>query len=91
MCRATRPKSDLIRIVRTPDGHVDLDPSGRRNGRGAYVCEDHRCWHEAVKGGILARQLRVLPDLPSLAELANRFSDLTEAHRQADLTRKDST
>ena len=37
-CREMKPKKELIRVVRTPEGEVLLDPTGRRNGRGAYLC-----------------------------------------------------
>ena len=38
MCREKRPKKELMRVVRTPEGEVLLDPTGRLNGRGSYVC-----------------------------------------------------
>ncbi len=57
-CRTKRPKRELIRIVRTPDGRVEVDESGKRNGRGAYLCRQRRCWERALKRGSLARALR---------------------------------
>jgi len=56
-CRTTRPKRELQRIVRTPDGDVILDPSGRLAGRGAYVCAGDDCLANAIKKGALARVL----------------------------------
>jgi len=56
-CRTARPKRELQRIVRTPDGTVVLDPSGRMNGRGAYVCEGTECLTNAIKKGALTRAL----------------------------------
>lgn len=38
ICRQKRPKRDLLRVVRTPEGEVVMDPTGRMNGRGGYVC-----------------------------------------------------
>jgi len=78
ICREKQPKRNLLRIVRTPEGDVRLDPSGKMNGRGAYVCADGRHWGEkqiqarleqALKTG-LSRQ-----DLDRLAEAS--ASDLT--------------
>ena len=49
VCREKRPKRELLRIVRTPEGEVIADPTGRANGRGAYVCdssEDGGHWGE---------------------------------------------
>ena len=39
----------MMRIVRTPDGEVLLDETGKRNGRGAYLCRQRRCWESALK------------------------------------------
>jgi predicted RNA-binding protein YlxR (DUF448 family) len=51
------PKRTLSRVVRTPEG-VQLDPSGKANGRGAYVHNSRDCWQRALKGA-LANALRV--------------------------------
>ena len=63
-CRATSAKRAFVRVVRTPEGTVEVDPSGKRNGRGAYLCADRACWEEALKKDRLARALRatVSPD-----------------------------
>jgi predicted RNA-binding protein YlxR (DUF448 family) len=57
-CRTARAKRDLRRIVRTPDGRVELDPTGRLAGRGAYVCIDTDCLSIAIAKGALARALQ---------------------------------
>lgn len=48
-CRETKPKRELLRVVRTPDGHVVIDPSGKKSGRGAYLCARLSCWENAMK------------------------------------------
>lgn len=48
-CRTSKPKRELLRIVRTPDGHVLLDASGKKAGRGAYLCAKLSCWENALK------------------------------------------
>jgi uncharacterized protein len=48
-CRETKPKRELLRVVRTPDGHVQLDPVGKKSGRGAYLCARLSCWENAMK------------------------------------------
>ncbi|MBA3450002.1 MAG: YlxR family protein [Chloroflexia bacterium] len=58
-CREHDSKRGLHRIVRTPDGIVEPDPTGRRNGRGAYLCGRAACWDKALASGILARALNV--------------------------------
>ena len=64
-CRETEGKRGLTRIVRTPEGAVELDPSGKKNGRGAYVHASPECVDALLSGGGLARALKVEigPDL----------------------------
>ena len=56
-CRTTRDKRDLLRVVRTPDGTVRADDTGRAAGRGAYVCRDRDCITTAIQRGALSRVL----------------------------------
>ena len=46
-CGTSSDKREFVRIVRTPDGHVEVDPSGKLNGRGAYVCATTECFTKA--------------------------------------------
>ncbi len=48
-CRESKPKRELLRVVRTPDGHVQLDATGKKAGRGAYLCAKLTCWENALK------------------------------------------
>ena len=62
-CRERRDKRDMLRIVRCTDGSVQLDFSGKLNGRGAYVCPDPECLRKAQKAKSLERSLEVsIPD-----------------------------
>ena len=54
-CREMKPKKELIRIVRSPEGEIRLDFKGRANGRGAYVCPDAGCLKKAVRAKALER------------------------------------
>ena len=56
-CRQVRAKSELVRLVRTPQGEVCLDATGKLAGRGAYLCPDLCCLEKAVKQGKLNRAL----------------------------------
>lgn len=58
-CRTTGAKRGLVRIVRTPEGSVEVDLTGKAAGRGAYLCRRRQCWQEALKRDSLARALRV--------------------------------
>ena len=56
-CRAQRPKKELIRVVRSPEGEISLDFKGKANGRGAYLCPDPACLKKAVRAKALSRAL----------------------------------
>ena len=58
-CRQMKPKRELLRAVRSPEGEVSLDTTGRKPGRGAYCCFDADCLKKALKQGQLDRQLEV--------------------------------
>ena len=54
-CREMKPKKELIRVVRSPEGEISLDFKGKASGRGAYVCPDPRCLKKAIKARALER------------------------------------
>lgn len=56
-CKTVRPKKELIRIVRTPDGEVLVDPTGKKSGRGAYTCASVECLEKTFNGSLLAQAL----------------------------------
>ncbi len=56
-CREMKPKRELIRVVRTPEGEIVADETGRRNGRGAYLCRSEACFNKALKTRALERAL----------------------------------
>jgi len=57
-CRRTTAKRELVRVVRTAEGRVEVDPTGKRSGRGAYLCPTPGCWRLAVQKGRLDRALK---------------------------------
>ena len=58
-CREMKPKKELLRAVRSPEGTVSLDTTGKKPGRGAYCCYNAECLRRALKQGQLDRQLEV--------------------------------
>jgi Predicted nucleic-acid-binding protein implicated in transcription termination len=56
-CQSMKTKKELLRVVRTPDGEILLDPSGKKAGRGAYVCPNEECLTKAVKAKRLEKAL----------------------------------
>lgn len=61
-CKTVRPKKELIRIVRTPEGNVLVDQTGKKSGRGAYSCPSLECLELAFKGALLDKALDVALD-----------------------------
>ncbi|MBM3958902.1 MAG: YlxR family protein [SAR202 cluster bacterium] len=57
-CHRKGPKSDFVRVVRTPEGAVAIDPPRSVPGRGAYVCRQLSCWQAAIEKGRLAHSLK---------------------------------
>jgi predicted RNA-binding protein YlxR (DUF448 family) len=58
-CRQVRPKRELVRVVRTPEGHVELDATGKKSGRGAYLCARRSCWEPALARGKLEHEFEL--------------------------------
>ena len=54
-----KEKKSLIRVVRSPDSTVSLDPTGKKSGRGAYICRTEECLNRAIKQKQLERQLQI--------------------------------
>ena len=58
-CREMKNKRDLIRVLKTTDGQITIDATGRKNGRGAYLCPSMDCFKKAVKGKGLERSFKM--------------------------------
>lgn len=61
-CRQMKPKNELVRIIRTPLDEIQLDVTGKMNGRGAYICREKACFDKAVKSKAVDRALKM--DVP---------------------------
>lgn len=75
-CREMKPKKELIRVVRAPDGSVSMDPVGKKPGRGAYVCRNTACLQRAIKQRQLERQLEVQLTEEVAAQLQQELDNL---------------
>jgi predicted RNA-binding protein YlxR (DUF448 family) len=82
-CRERDSKRTLTRIVRTPDGEVAIDPSGRQSGRGSYLCDNPGCWEKAIRGGLLTRALNISLPAEAIETLRQRAASLRAA-QEAD-------
>ncbi len=81
-CGEQKPKRDMMRVVRTPAGHIDIDAAPKAAGRGAYVCRTRECLSKASDGKAVRRALEA-PFTEEAAEL------LRELARAAPVAEKD--
>ena len=77
-CRERRPKRELIRVVRSPEGTVSLDFQGKAPGRGAYLCPNPDCLRRADRSKALERNL----ETPIPAEVLERLAQEMEARHE---------
>ena len=78
-CRTVMPKRQMVRIVRTPEG-VQVDPTGKKAGRGAYLHDRRECWEQGLKGALahaLKAELRA-EDRERLEEFMNTLPQEAE-------------
>ena len=87
VCRSKDAKRGFVRIVRSPEGKVFIDPSGKANGRGAYLCTNPDCWQRAAASPILERALKTDIGPEFRAEL-RRYAD--EHFRATDIAPGDA-
>lgn len=74
-CSEMKDKKALLRIVRSPEGEISLDLTGKKNGRGAYVCNDIECIKKAVKEKRLERALESAIGEEVYQKLLEEFED----------------
>jgi predicted RNA-binding protein YlxR (DUF448 family) len=77
-CGEKKEKKELIRIVRTEEGGLLPDPTGRRNGRGAYLCQNPACLEKAIKQKALQRSFREEIPTEMLSALQEEFKKFAE-------------
>ena len=58
-CGEMKSKKEMIRVIKTPEGEILLDATGRKNGRGAYLCPSMECFQKAVKNRGLERSFKM--------------------------------
>ena len=72
-CKCKKPKKEMIRIIRTPDGKIEIDKTGKKSGRGAYLCGNVECLDIALRKNNLNRSLKQDIPLQTLDELKKAF------------------
>lgn len=82
-CREQSDRRELVRFVRHADGSVDLDPSAKANGRGAYTCVRWECFEEACRKGRLASALKASLTKEDYERLKQEFTAFMDNRAQA--------
>ena len=82
-CGIKKPKRDLVRIVRSPQGQVSVDLGGKAPGRGAYLCGENDCWTLALGRGRLSRSLGTALSGATMAALRAYAAERTELEQPA--------
>ena len=77
-CREMKPKKELIRIVKTVDGEIALDFTGKLNGRGAYVCKNKECLEKIRKSNALSRAFQTAVDCQIYNKLGMELDNIEQ-------------
>lgn len=83
-CRQVRPKGELVRLVLSPQGEIARDPTGKAQGRGAYLCPSFTCWEEGLRKRRLGYALRTEVDSQRKEHLLALASSLFAPGRAQD-------
>ena len=75
-CRQVKAKRDLLRLVRTPEGVIEIDGTGKKAGRGAYLCRAKECWEAGLKDDRLGHALKSRLNSREREQLLNQVKEL---------------
>lgn len=73
-CNENKPKRELIRVVKSPEGEISLDFTGKKSGRGAYICKDMECLEKAIKSRRFEKSFSCKIDDSVYEEMKNELS-----------------
>lgn len=74
-CGEMKPKNELVRILRTDEEEVVIDFTGKKNGRGAYLCSNAKCLEQAIKTKGIARSLKMAVPAQVYEQLRQSFAE----------------
>ena len=77
-CREMKPKQELMRVVKSPQGDISLDLTGKKNGRGAYVCKNIDCIKKAEKHKAFNHNFGITVDSKVYDEILKEFSEIEQ-------------
>ncbi len=73
-CQEMKPKKELLRIVKTPEGVLEFDPTSKKNGRGAYLCSDSTCLSKAIKHLKFEKTFGIKPSNEMISEIERQLN-----------------
>ncbi|MBQ8959675.1 MAG: YlxR family protein [Ruminococcus sp.] len=77
-CGEMKPKKEMIRVVRSPEGEISIDLVGKKNGRGAYICKSSQCFDKARKARRFEKSFSCRIDESVYEVMANELRSETE-------------
>ncbi len=77
-CGGMKSKKKMLRVIKTAEGEILLDATGRKNGRGAYLCQSRECLQQAVKGKGLERSFKMSIPKDVYEKLEKEMDELEE-------------
>lgn len=77
-CNTKKPKKEMLRIVRTPEGEVFADPTGKKSGRGVYICCNSDCLKKVIKTGRLEKSLETAIPQQVYTDIENTIKEVGE-------------
>ena len=74
-CRTKLPKNQMLRIVKDKEGNISLDFTGKKSGRGAYICDNPECIKKCAKANILAKVFEMPINAEMYEEIINQYAN----------------
>ena len=79
-CQCKKPKKEMIRIIRTPEGNIEIDRTGKKSGRGAYLCSNVECLDIALRKNNLNKSLKKDIPLQTIDKLRKDFLKIIDVN-----------
>lgn len=76
-CQGKKLKRELLRIIRTPQGEVEIDITGKKSGRGTYLCYNIKCFQEAIKKRRIEKALNIELSPEIILELEEKIKEMS--------------
>ena len=78
-CREMKSKKEMIRVIKTPEDEIMIDATGRKNGRGAYICPSRDCLAKAIKSKGLERSFKMSIPTDVYDQLTKEMEEIDKA------------